>query len=521
MRKSRSLTLLSLLAFCALLTSCNQTTSPVERSLNESPVESWKGAKEATNVLVVGGTPSGVAAALAAARNGAKVLLIEPHDELGGDIVSAMLNMFDVPMAPGGSTSAANGIFGEFYQPLGVAFDIHRARQLFQEKVQAQPNITVWKRMRVSEVLKRDAQVVGAIVEKTNERPHPVVQEGKTLVTADVVIDATNDADFAARAGAGFYLGREAGGSDTKQQSVSLLFSVAGANWQAMTNYVNSAKPMEVSRRIGQEYASDVAPTTSKEVAQTTLEQTPRKQVMHRLGGVDGNYIWERGDVVKNYQPRSPDVIAMSINFGRQKDGTVVLNTLNAVGVDGLDLASKERARKAMIAELPSYIAYLRKAMPGLENIQLAKVAPELYIRETRHLVGLAQLTVGDVQQGTKFPDRIALASYPLDLHPYEKGQGNPFGPKRYAYSIPLRSVVPQNLKNVLVASRSLSASYEAAGSARVIPITTAVGQACGVTAAIATKQKVSPQHIAQTPALYEEVQNILRDDSANIGDGL
>jgi len=122
---------------------------------------------------------------------------------------------------------------------------------------------------------------------------------------------------------------------------------------------------------------------------------------------------------------------------------------------------------------------------------------------------------------GRKFPDRIALASYPLDLHPYEKGQGNPFGPKRYAYSIPLRSVVPQHLKNVLVASRSLSASYEAAGSARVIPITMAVGQACGVAAAHAVKQKVAVQQIAQTPALYQEVQNLLRDDNANIGDGL
>jgi len=516
MRKCRALAIIPLLALCILLTSCRKSQPPAS-PLPETPSQNTR---LETDVLVVGGTPSGVAAAIAAARNGAKVILIEERPALGGDIVYAMLNMFDVPMNANGSSTAANGIFGEFYKPLGVAFDIRDAQRLFDQKVAAQPNITVIKEVNIAKVLTSNARVAGVELVARGDKPQNF-EINNAMVTAPIVIDATNDADIAARAGAGFFVGREAGGKDNKQQSVSLLFSVSGANWQAMVNYVNGARPMEVSRRIGQEYASDVAPTTSKEVAQATLNQNPGKQVMHRLGGVDGNYIWERGDVVKNYKPHSPDIIAMSINFGRQKDGTVVLNTLNMVGVDGLDEPGKDRARKTMIAELPSYIAYLRKSMPGLENIKLAKVAPELYIRETRHLVGLAQLSVDDVQMGRKFPDRIALASYPLDLHPYEKGQGNPFGPKRYAYSIPLRSVVPQHLKNVLVASRSLSASYEAAGSARVIPITMAVGQACGVAAAHAVKQKVAVQQIAQTPALYQEVQNLLRDDNANIGDGL
>jgi hypothetical protein len=211
--------------------------------------------------------------------------------------------------------------------------------------------------------------------------------------------------------------------------------------------------------------------------------------------------------------------MALSVNFGHQSDGTVVLNTLNAVGVNGLDFADKERARQEMITEIPFFIAHLRRSMPGLENIGLAKVAPELYIRETRHLRGFYELQVADVRGNRKFPDRVALASYPLDLHPYEIGGANPYGPGRYEYTIPLRSLVPRWIDGLFVASRCISASYEAAGSARVIPITMASGEACGVAAALGARYNCSPHQMATTAQHYERVQAELRAGGANIGD--
>lgn len=163
-------------------------------------VSSWRGAQVKTDVLVIGGTPSGVAAALAAARRGAKVILVEPREALGGDIVFAMLNMFDVPMRPNGTSPAATGIFGEFYRPLGIGFDIKKARALFESKIAAQPNITLWKRTRVAQVWKSGARVTGALIEAAPGAPNRALPAARVGVRAKVVIDATNDADFAARA---------------------------------------------------------------------------------------------------------------------------------------------------------------------------------------------------------------------------------------------------------------------------------------------------------------------------------
>ena len=132
------------------------------------------------------------------------------------------------------------------------------------------------------------------------------------------------------------------------------------------------------------------------------------------------------------------------------------------------------------IRELPHLLAHLRRFMPGFHNARLARVAPELYIRETRHIHGHYAIKVSDIRAERQFFDRVALVSYPLDLHPYKKGDINPFGPRRYYYTLPLRSLVPRKVDGLFVASRSLSATYSAAGSARVIPITMAAGEAAG-----------------------------------------
>ncbi|RYX83735.1 FAD-dependent oxidoreductase [bacterium] len=511
-----------------LLSSCSQSgvasaptnsASTSTKAATTATSASWQGTKVSTDVLVIGGTPSGVVAAIAAARQGAKVILVEDRAELGGDIVYAMLNMFDVPMRPNGTSPVAVGIFGEIYKPLGVAFDIKKARALLEAKVAAEPNITLWKRAHVQSAWKNGQRVTGAVIAAMPGKTNAALPASQVGVTAKAIIDASNDADFAARAGATSFVGRQAGGRDNKQQSVSLLFSIQGANWSKMEAYVRGVKPMAAAKRIGQEYASDVAPTTSKEVAPTVKQTTPQKPVLHRLGGVDGNYIWERGDVVQNYVPLNPNVLALSVNFGKQSDGSIILNTLNAINVNGLNDADKARARNEMNTELKSFIPYLRTSMPGLENITLGQIAPELYIRETRHLRALYELTVNDVRGQQKFPDRVALASYPLDLHPYEKNQRNPFGPKRYFYTIPLRATVPRDIDGVFVASRCLGATYEAAGSARVIPVTAAVGQACGVAAAWAAKKGKTPQQIAKSATDYGAIQTYLRESGADVGD--
>jgi hypothetical protein len=472
----------------------------------------FNGKRGNCDVLVVGATPSGIAAALAAARRGADVVLVEERPHVGGDVVYAMLNMFDIPARPG-ETAPLHGIFGEFYAQLGMGFDIRHAQQLFAASLVAEPTIRTFVSTRVSRVEKMGDRVTGVVLQAKG--PSGPVE---APMQAKVVIDATNDASFAARAGAGYYLGREIANPDKRMQSASLLFSVSGVDWNAVRVYVRGKRLMRAGALTAQEFTPDAAPTTSKRLVQTA-RQTPDKKVWLRLGGAHEDYAWERGDVVRGYTPKGENILFLSINCGRQSDGTVVLNTLNLVGVNGLDPTSVRHAYAEAKREMPHFIRYLRYRMPGFKDAQLAQVAPELYIRETRHIHGYYALKTDDIRRETRFFDRVAQVSYPLDLHPYTKSQHNPFGPRRYYYTLPLRSLVPRKVNNVFVASRSLSATYSAAGSARVVPVTMAAGEAAGTAAWLCTRRNITPHDMMDNSKWVRLVQDSLREWGVDIGD--
>lgn len=461
-------------------------------------------ARRSCDVLVLGGTPAGIAASLAAARGGARVILVEKRARIGGDIPFAMLNMFDVPMPSARETrSAGSGIFGEFYRELGVAFDIEAAVQLFDRKIAENPQVRVWRGARVQRLLTENGRLVGATVQSADGR--------EETLTAAVIVDASDDAEHAARAGAGFYLGRESANPDRKMQAAGLLFSVKGVDWHAVQGYIRRTReiPLRELARLkrGRNGSIDV--------------KIEGQRAILRLGGGSGNYAYEFGDIAKGYRPRGRDIELLSLNMGRQSDGSIVLNTLNIVGVDGLSARSKMQARAQAVEEIPRLVSYLRGAMPGFERAALGEIAPELYIRETRHIHGFSTLQVEDVRADRAFADRIAKCSYALDLHPYQKGDHNPFGPERFQYTLPLRALVPRGIDGVFVASRSLSATYSAAGSARVIPITMAAGQAAGTAASLCARERISPHQLASDPARISQLQTLLRAAKLDIGDDL
>ncbi|HEX8464565.1 MAG TPA: FAD-dependent oxidoreductase [Abditibacterium sp.] len=475
---------------------------PLGRALSFAP---GLFSRPSCDVLVIGGTPSGIAAALSASRRGARVILVEEQAKLGGDITYAMLNMFDVPLqtSKAGSTPVASGIFGEFYRQLGVAFDIGRAEKLFNAKLEAQSNLRILRKTRVQRLIVTEKRLTGAVLRLPDGRDE--------IVSASALIDATNDAQIAARAGAGYYLGREIANPDRKMQSAGLLFSVKNVDWNQISAYVKHKKALSMADlkkfKHGAAGSIDV--------------RIEGRDALLRLGGTRDNYAWERGDIIKDYVPRGPDVVILSINFGRQDDSSVVLNTLNVVNVDGLSHHSRQKAHDEATREIPFLIEYLRHRMPGFERAELAQIAPELYIRETRHIHGFYSLKVADIKEDRAFLDRIALCSYPLDLHPYEKRDANPFGPKRYLYTLPLRALVPRKVDGLFVASRSLSATYSAAGSARVIPVTMAAGQAAGEAATLCANEGISPHQLAQSAEQIAIVQNNLRAVGLDIGDSL
>jgi hypothetical protein len=122
---------------------------------------------------------------------------------------------------------------------------------------------------------------------------------------------------------------------------------------------------------------------------------------------------------------------------------------------------------------------------------------------------------VHDIVDSRVFWDAIGVASYPIDLHPYRPGELNPYAAHRYVYTIPLRCLVPIGINNLLVVGRSISATYEAAGSARVVPTTMEEGQAAGTAAVLSLRARTLFPSFTEQPTLVHDLQDSLNTQGA------
>jgi FAD-dependent oxidoreductase family protein len=220
-------------------------------------------------------------------------------------------------------------------------------------------------------------------------------------------------------------------------------------------------------------------------------------------------------------------VAIYDLNIGLQNDRSVLINGLLVFDVDGTDPASVADGMRRAKAELPPLMDFLRETAPGFAKASLVRTADYLYIRETRHIRGLYTLTANDIVNSRVFWDAVGVASYPIDIHPYKMGEFNPYAPKRFVYTIPFRSLVPYGTGNLVMASRSISATYAAAASCRVVPTTMEEGQAAGLAAVLSIERRVSIPQLLEQPVLIHDLQAglhgqgayLLPDTLASIGE--
>lgn len=431
-----------------------------------------RGAVETTHadIVVIGATGSGLAASLAAARQGRSVVLVSYHEHLGTVSTRQMLNTFDLDRGVHGE-SVVRGIFLELYGKLGLTFDPYFARTVYADIVAREAGIKVLYRTHVVTVLRAGQLVTGVEVETVDGDQ---ARRTRHRLLAPITIDATDDADVAAAAGVAYHLGREGSGIDKAMQATTLMFRLRGVNWTEM------------------------------------VRDVVRREMPRRRAAMFQQYVWGYSAVVRKFRSGDPLVRARDLNIGRQPDGDVWVNSLQVFGVDGTDPASLEVGRARAIRVMPAFVTFLRRSIPGFEGARLVETAPQLYVRETRHISGVYQLTAQDLIHERIFWDRIAAADYPIDLHPYRPNDQNPFSPIRYRYTLPLRSLVPTKMDGLLVASRSFSATYEAAASARIEPTTMAMGEAAGITAAVCVERNVTPRGLLAQPELVRLVQERL-----------
>jgi hypothetical protein len=439
------------------------------------------------DVLVVGGGPAGIAAAVASARIGARTLLVERYGFLGGNLTAGLVGPCMTAYSLDGAQQLIRGVFEELVErmeaiggaihpskiPAGspyAGYIVHghdkvtpfdpEAVKICAAELCLEAGVELLLHTFVADTLMDGAAVTGVVAANKG---------GMQALEARVVVDCSADADVAVRAGVPSEVGRA---EDGLTQPMTMFFRVANVDDERVQAYVES-------------HPDDFRPFASI-VAQARAQGAFPVQ--------------RRG--IGMYRTLQRGVWRINTSRIHHKDGT-----------DPHDLTAAEvEGRRQVLALIQFFQAWL----PGFEHCTLVDTAVQVGVRETRRIVGEYTLTFDDLASGRDFDDVIALCGYPVDIHsPTGDGGGMLEDlPTANTYQIPYRSLVPLHAEQLLVAGRCVSATHEALGAIRVMPPSFAMGQAAGAAAALAVQTGVTPRELS-----VELLQTTLAAQGAYLGE--
>ncbi len=417
-----------------------------------------------TDVLVAGGGPAGIAAAVAAARRGAGTALVERYGFLGGMATAGLVNPFmgwhagNEPLVAGVfqemlDLMAAAGGYGGERQP--TAFD-PEVFKLIADQLCRQAGVQVRFHTLVTRADMADSADVADrpdVASSAIAAVHTESKSGAERWTARVYIDCTGDADLAFLAGVPCDEGREA---DNLTQPMTLNFRMADVDIERMPPGAEINRLFDAAKAEGR-------------------VTCPRENVLF-------------------FHTLNPRVVHFN---------TTRVTGLSATKADDLTAAEFEARRQAH--ELARFLV---ADVPGFEHAYLQQSAAQIGVRESRRIRGRYALTAEDVVQARKFPDGIARSNYPIDIHsPTGAGTDIRGVAEGDYYEIPYRCLLPQRIDNLLVAGRCISSTHEGQAALRIMPTCFAMGEAAGVAAALACRRGIPPGEIPG-----DELRQALRD---------
>lgn len=419
--------------------------------------------RASVDVLVVGGGPSGIMAAQAAAGKGQKVMLIESRSFLGGNLTIGLPVLGYLSEKGKLITRGLAQQFIERLQAKNAASD-HRPCPLHMSLTIVDPEQVKTTALEMLEEVNVNIlfyAFFAGIVKDGNELKGIIIESkvGREAILAKVVIDCSGDADVAFRAGVPCEKGNENGG----MQPPTLMFCMKGVDVKKL-RFSIADNP--------QEFDMDKIPNEFFRKDDNFITVGLRGKVQEALK--------------KGYKVPTDRTILIS----GLADDEIWVNMSRISGVDGSRPESATRGEIEGHKQIYEIERYLKDFVPGFENAYMEKVAPFLGIRETRRIVGQYILTQDDLLSQRKFEDAIAVASYPIDIH-HPQGGDCTLMWSGDCYDIPYRSLVPLKIENLLVAGRSISTTHEAMSAIRVMAPCMLMGEAAGLAANIAIRDGV------------------------------
>jgi hypothetical protein len=411
--------------------------------------------KEA-DVIVVGGGPGGLGAAVMAARAGARTVLIEKYGMLGGmgsvgEVHPFMMNHHE-------NICMDKPVYAEWVHGICSYLPAH-----LRDQAWADPEATG----HLARSLGKEAAALAAedlcleagvdllyhhaladVVVNERRIDYLVLNSKSGLVAARArsYVDCTGDGDLAAWAGCEFELGNDQGGC----QPMTLCFKLSGVNGADMSQWDTQWR-----RRINELY---------HEAQQTGEISCPRQNVL----------------MFKYYD-----------------DDTIHFNTTRVcgkLGCDGLALSEAEIIARQQLRE---YLTFLRGKVPGFENAMIHSMGAQIGVRETRRIKGINTIRRECFTHRTKFDDAICRCNYSIDIHsPTGSGTELEHMPRSEYFEVPYGCIVTKDIDNLTVGGRPISADVAIHSSVRVMPSACTIGQAAGLAAAMSGQAGKSPAEL-------------------------